>query len=163
MADRTPIEWADATALSLARIVPSDKLARTPRLVEPFEGLATPTGALHHRIVLTGKSEIDARLSLDQPMVRNTLDDLKVLKPVIRLAAVDVVDLLTFGQSPADLFLRANPMLIGIAAHVRQVVARKPDQDIAIGSDGTSAAPVWIPLARMNCSHGSPISTGTTQ
>lgn len=66
-------------------------------------------------------------------MLGNAGSYLNVARIVVRSFTINVVNLLTCLQSPADLFFGDNPVFIGIASYVCEVMAdAHADEHVAV-------------------------------
>jgi len=84
-------------------------------------------------------------------------DHLEVPRVVVGLVAVPMVNLLS-GQKPAaQLLFRDEPMLVGVAPDVREVMVRPyADEDVALRGSHPSALPEPVLCPLVPARHGSP-------
>lgn len=145
-------------------VVAGDKLARAASRVKLREAFAAAARTVNVGVFFAGL----AKVKMDRPMLHPVgtlrLHDLKVLRAIVRLVAVDVMRDFALHQRAAQLLLGYQPMLVNVAAHVRQMMARHPQENVTVRTDRSAAAPVRVARTRMNNTHSNlPIYSITHQ
>ena len=158
MAD-TAIEWADKTwnptvgcmkvsagcELPRVQVMTADVLAGPSLTIKTREHLTASTGARNHGVAFAWMAQgVDAMLTLARPVFRAVLparDDLKIPGAIIRFITVQVVNNLAPVQRAAEHFRRNQSVFVNVSANVRQRVAWKSEQHVAMLCDGATAAP----------------------
>jgi hypothetical protein len=118
--------------------------ARPSRLVIFQPGHPTPANARDCRVLFAWHSELPP-LAMPQNMLGTISHELKVLRPVVTLVAVDVVNLFSGLQSSPKFSLHHETMLVSnsLTAHSKVVRSRNVHRDIPVG--GSMPAPPPAP------------------
>lgn len=152
----TSIQWTDKTWGLLPvleqDVMSGNKLARPIAGIELQHRLPASTAAIYQwiRIALFAAVGI---FSMENSMFGNGGHYLNVFRSIIGLLFVQVVNDLAREQWSPEFLFRYQTMLIYITAHVCQPVAGHSKNHIAIRSNRTSSAPIWISFTRMNNAH----------
>lgn len=127
---------------ALLPVVAGDELPRPPAFVEQAKCFAASTRTNRERIRLARQSASEVLYSMRRPVVVVRRHDLKILGPVVKSVAVDVVNDLAAFEASSERVLRNDAMLVDIAAHVGKMMLGHPDERISRRRNRAPASPV---------------------
>ena len=163
MADRTKIEWTEATwnpvtgcskvspgcasggeatQVIAPDIVAGNVLPWSPAIIVTQESGATATGAGDQRVAFIRQAALRVSLSMGGPVMEVRRHYLQVLRLVIRLVAVSMVHDLALAKESAKQLLRDDSMLVDVSAPERGGVVGLIDLNVSIRGYSATALPV---------------------
>ena len=129
----------------LAQVMPADVGTSAAPTIEQQECLAATAAALDFHVLLAGIAETLRSLSVLASVVSTGLHDLEVGRLVVRLVAVQVVDLFAIAQRASERLLRDQPVLVDVATRVCAWMIGTLQQDIAVRRYRAAALPLGVP------------------